>query len=558
MTRRRDRSPHRWWPLLLVLAAVVAVGAACGGGDDDDESSSSTTLAQDLTREDEAGEPQPGGEISFGLLAETNNWNPYTGQWAGSAYIVGNAIFDPLVAITDDGQPEPYLAESFESNDDFTEWTIKLRPDVTFHNGEALDAEALKTNLEAGRSSGLTAVVFLAVDTISVVDDLTVSVTMKTPWSTFPQTLSAQPGYMAAPEMLASEDGARNPIGTGPFVFGDWVVDATLDVSKNEDYWREGLPYLDGIEFRVLTDTQTRTQALTSGTVDAIQVATPEQVLEFQELGDSGEVQSFTDVGLEADETIIARNIENPPFDDPNPRLALAAGIDQDVLAETSFQGAYPGARGPFTSESPFFVEPADVGYPAYDLEKAKELVAQYEADHGEDLAFTALVPPDPAYLSIAQALQADAQNAGIYVEIEPVEQTQLITRVLTGDYQSAGFILFSSPTFDRAYPFIATPSSPSPAISLNFTRNDNPVITEEMDKARATDDRDEQVAAYRVVQEEMAKDLDRIFLVHNVGGVAYANNVHGFLSATFPDSDAEAIPGYGLSSPFTTTVWRD
>ncbi len=557
MTRRRDRSSRSTWILVGLLAALVALAAACGGGDDDD-SSSSTTLTQDLTREDEAGEPQPGGEISFGLLAETNNWNPYTGQWAGSAYIVGNAIFDPLVAITDEGAAEPYLAESIESNEDFTEWTIKLRPDVTFHNGEAFDAEALKTNLEAGRSSGLTAVVFLAVDTVSVVDPSTVTVTMKSPWSTFPQTLSAQPGYMAAPEMLESEDGARNPIGTGPFVFGDWVVDATLQVSKNDDYWRDGLPYLDGIDFRVLTDTQTRTQALTSGTVDAIQVATPEQVLEFQDLGSSGEVQSFTDGGQEADETIIALNTEKPPFDDPNARLALATGIDQDVLAETSFQGAYPGARGPFTADSPFFVEPEDIGYPAYDLEKAKELVAQYEADHGEPLAFTALVPPDPAYLAIAQALQADAQNAGIDVEIEPIEQTQLITRVLTGDYQASGFILFSSPTFDRAYPFIATPSSPAPAISLNFTRNDNPVITEEMNKARATDDREEQVTAYRVVQEEMAKDLDRIFLVHNVGGVAYANEVHGFRNITFPDTDEEAIPGYGLSSPFTTTVWRD
>src|SRR5690554_3260804 len=104
------RSPRRWLPWTLVLVALVALGAGCGGGDD--ESSSSTTLAADLTGEADAGEPQPGGNIAFGLLAETNNWNPFEGQWASSAYIVANAIFDPLVALTPEGEFEPYLAES--------------------------------------------------------------------------------------------------------------------------------------------------------------------------------------------------------------------------------------------------------------------------------------------------------------------------------------------------------------------------------------------------------------------------------------------------------------
>jgi ABC-type transport system substrate-binding protein len=551
------RSPRRILPWSLLLLTLVVVGAACGGGDD--ETSSSTTLASDLTGEEDAGPPQEGGSIAFGLLAETNNWNPFEGQWASSAYIVANSIFDPLVALNPDGEAEPYLAESITSNDDFTEWTIKLRPGITFHNDEVLDAEALKTNLDAGAASGLTAVVFSAVENVEPVDDLTVKVTMNTPWATFPLTLSAQPGYMAAPEMLASEDGPRNPVGTGPYVFEEWVVDATLDVIANDNYWRDGFPYLDSIEFQVLADTQSRTQALKSGTVDVIQTGTPEQLIEFQELGEAGDFQTFTDAGEEADETIIALNTSVPPFDDPLAREAIATGIDQDALSETSFQGALPGARGPFTEESPFYVPPEDLGYPEYDLEAARQLVEEYKAAHdGETIRFTALVPTDPTYQAIAQALQQQAAEAGIEVELQAMEQTQLITRVLTGDYEAAGFILYGSPTFDRAYPFIATPSAPYPAISLNFTRNDNPTIVEAMDAARATDDIDAQVEAYRTVQEELATDLDRIFLVHNVGGIAYTNSTHGFLSTTFPDSETQAIPGYGLSAPFTYSIWRE
>lgn len=553
------RSPRRWLPWTLVLVALVALGAGCGGGDD--ESSSSTTLAADLTGEADAGEPQPGGNIAFGLLAETNNWNPFEGQWASSAYIVANAIFDPLVALTPEGEFEPYLAESITSNDDFTEWTITLRPGITFHDDEELDADALVANLQAGQTSGLTAVVFSPVESVEVdpADELSVKVSMNTPWATFPLVLSAQPGYMASPNMLEDEDGARNPIGTGPFVFDKWVVDATLDVTKNEDYWREGFPYLDSIQFQVLADTQSRTQALESGTVDAIQTATPEQLIEFQELGESGEYQTFTDAGGEADETIIALNTAVAPFDDPLARRAIATGIDQDVLSETSFQGALPGARTPFTEESPFYVPPEELDYPEYDLEAARQLVEEYKAAHGgETIRFTALIPTDPTYQAIAQALQQQAAEAGIEVELQAMEQTQLISRVLGGDYQAAGFILYGSPTFDRAYPFIATPSAPPGTISLNFTRNDNPRIVEAMDEARKSDDLEAQVEAYRTVQEELAKDLDRIFLVHNVGGVAYTNTTHGFLASTFPDSETQAIPGYGLSSPFTYAVWID
>jgi peptide/nickel transport system substrate-binding protein len=552
----RQRSPRLLlWPALVL--ALVTLGAACGGSDSG--GSADTTLAADLTTEEDVGPPQSGGSIAFGLLGETNNWNPYEGQWASSAYIVGNAVFDPLTAVNVDGDTEPYLAESVTSNDDFTEWTITLRPGIKFHNGEDLDAAALETNLETGQTSGLTAVVFAAVSDITQVDDLSVMVTMRTPWATFPQTLSAQPGYIAAPAMLASEDGARNPVGTGPFEFENWVVDATLDVARNDDYWQDGFPYLDSIEFQVLADTQSRTQSLKSGSVDAIQVATPEQILDFQELGKDGEYQSYTDVGREVDETIIALNTETEPFNDPVARQAIATGIDQDVLAETSFLGALPGARGPFTPESPFYVPPDELGYPEYDLARAQELVEEYKSTHdGETVRFTALVPTDPTYQAIAQGLQATAAEAGIEVEIQAMEQTQLITRVLTGDYQAAGFILFSSPTFDRAYPFIATQSAPYPAISLNFTRNDNQTITDAMDAARETDDPEGQLEAFRIVQEEMAKDLDRIFLVHNVGGMAYTNDVHGFLQAKFPDTEEEAIPGYGVGAPFTHTVWRD
>lgn len=558
-TRVHHRS--RWFgPIGLVLVAgLLAFAVGCSkdappGAD----SSTGSTFQQAVDKEASAGTPQTGGQLNFGLAAETSGWNPYIGQWAGSAYIVANAIFDPLAGIDPQGDAKPYLAESFTPNADFTEWKIKLRPGINFHNGAKLDAEAVRTNLQTGRDSGLTKPVFETVTGLTVVDDLTLSVTMSKPWSTFPITLAAQPGYMAAPSQLAdTANGQSNPVGTGPFVFNSWTRDSTLKVRKNPTYWQKDRPYLDAIEFKVLTDIQGRGAALDSGAVDAIEIGLPEPLLRYQERAQAGEFQMFTDTDTDTDETIIALNTTKPPFNDPIAREAIATGLDQRDLSETSYKGAFPAAWGPFKENSPNYLSPEAAGYPKYDPERAKQLVQQYKTNHpGEELKFTALIPPDPQYSAIAQALQQRAKEFGVTVDLAAVEQTTLITRVLGGDYQASGFVLFSTPSLDRGYVFIATEPA-AQGLSLNFTRYLNPNIKKAMDDARSTADKGKQAEAYKTVQKEMAKDLDKIFLVHNVGSIVYRNNVHGVRATTFPGTNIPAYAGFS-TTPFSTSTWKD
>jgi len=554
-----DRSKSVWGRSMVVLATVACLVAGCGTGESSSSGpASSGSIAADLTKEGNAGAPQDGGALSVALTGETNSWNPYQGQWASSSYIVANAIFDPLAAVDPQGKVHGYLAQSFVANADFTQWTIRLRPDILFHNSERLDAAAVKANLEFGRKSGLTAQGFAPITAIEVLDPLTVVVKLNKPWSTFPLGLSGQPGYMAAPAMLADPSGGNKPIGTGPFVFQEWIRDAKLRVKKNPKYWRNGLPHVDSITFSVLADAQSRTQSLSSLSSNVIENSTPQQMLDLQQRAAAGSLQMITNVGQDSDETIIALNTATEPFNDPIARQAIQLGLNQDELSTTSFDGAYPAARGPSTPGSPFYLSPADAGYPPFDPVKAKELVKQYEKKHGKPLAFTALIPSDPAAASIAQALQSQAQEAGATVTLQTLEQAKLITTVLTGDYQASGFVLYSTPTLDRAYPFIATKPTPLPGLSLNFTRNDNPRITAAMDAARATDDPAQQMEQYAIVQREMATDADPIFLVHNVGGIAYANTVHGVSATTLVDGGGEARAGNGIVTPFLTSAWVD
>ena len=220
MGRASRRTTRAGRGLAAALAAVALVSACSSSASDTGAGGSAVTVGTALSSERPAGTPVPGGSLTFGISAETNSLNPYFGQWAASAYIEGNAIYEPLVALTTDGTAKPYLAESITSNPDFTEWTIGLRPGVTFHDGEKLDAAAVKGNLDYSRQSALTGAILAPITSIIAVDDTTLTVAMTSPWSTFPLTLTAQVGYMAAPAMLRSADPATaDPIGTGPFVF---------------------------------------------------------------------------------------------------------------------------------------------------------------------------------------------------------------------------------------------------------------------------------------------------------------------------------------------------
>jgi ABC-type transport system substrate-binding protein len=539
----------------VAVAALVATGCSDAGDGEDAGGGETTSDTAPVSGEgltfiaDDPGEPRQGGSLNYGLSAETDGWRTTDSRWATSSYTVGKAIFDPLAAYDEDDVPQPYLAESWESNEDFTVWTIALREGVTFHDGDALDAEAVVANLEAHRGSALTGAAMenVADGGIQAVDELTVEIRTKRPWSSLPFLLESQVGYMMAPSMLESPEGARNPVGTGPFVFGDWQTDRYLDVTANPDYWQEGLPYLDSVRFDILKDTPTRGRALETGQVQAMETNDARQIIDFRGRAEGGEFQMYTDADGETSEIFIGLNTSKPPFDDPLAREILATGLDTESLSEAAFDGLFPPARGPFQPASPEYVE---TDYPTYDEARAIELHDEYQAKHGEPLAFTANIIPTPEIQAIAQTLQQQGARAGVEVTLNSIDQATLISNAITGNYEATGFILFGAPSLDREYVFIADVPEGSP---LNFTRNRNETLIEAMDAARSTDDPEERRAQHAIVQQEMAKDLNFIWLVHQVAAVVYAPDVHGLDKASFPEGGDTGR----IVAPFLTQAWR-
>jgi peptide/nickel transport system substrate-binding protein len=525
------------------LVGLLLGTAACGGGDEENASPAQEGTVDDAS---EQGEPVEGGEITVGLEAETNSWLPSEGFFAEPGTNVAFAIYDPLMKRTADGELKPYLAESMEPNEDLTEWTLTLRPDVQFHDGTPLDAQALKTifdqYLTAPTSNVATSLAGVA--SLDVVDDLTVRYNLAAPDAAFPDVLTSAPGMPFSPTAAAAAgpDAGANPVGTGPFEFVSWQRDSALVVERNENYWQEGLPHLDKITFRPIPDEDTRLSSLQSGDIDALQTLRQSTVGRARELDG---VDNYEYLGNGSTVSLI--NTSRPPFDDVRVRQALAHAIDQpaliDVLGGT---GLTPEATQYFSPDSPFYSEEAAEAFPGYDPERAQELYDEYINDPqrsdgqpvGTDLSFTFNCPPDPSLNELSQLYQSFWSTLGMDVQLNTVEQAAHIQNAIAKDYDVQCFRAGSQAdpgfTLNRAF----TPGA------LNFTAYTSPEIDEQLEVLRTTTDLEARKKAVEAISMEISENVPNLFTGHNLTNVAVREEVKNVAGWKFPDgTSGDGVP---------------
>jgi ABC-type transport system substrate-binding protein len=529
------RRPHPSAVLALACLLLLALlGTSCSSGDSDGgdgDASSDPTGAVDEGVDSEA-DPVSGGELVYGIGAESDGWNPTTNAWGPDGVQVSRSVYDPLAAYDADGAVQPFLAESITPNDDATEWTITLREGVTFHNGDPLTAEAVKVTLEGHRDSALTAPTMAPLEQVRVVDDLTAVVEMASPWVAFPAILTAQVGVIPHPSIIEGNVNDE-PIGTGPFQFVEWVPDNRFVAERNDSYWREGLPYLDRIEYRPLIDFEARRSAFDAGDIDVFLGGAAEDIERYSAEAEAGDdVQYFADRG-ENEEGFVQLNLEAPPFDDLRVRQALAYATDAETYNQVIDLGVLRIARGPFVPESPFYV---DTGFPTFDLARAQALVEEVEAETGEELSFTLINTSDDFSRGQSGILQEMWEQAGFDVEVAFTEQTQYILDVLAGDYQAAAWRQFGSPDPDGDYQWWQSEST------LNFARVKDPEIDAALDLGRESNDPDERIEAYATLQQRFTDLLPYIWLAHVEWGIIAKPYVQGLADSTLPDG-TEAKP---------------
>ncbi|MEE1621802.1 ABC transporter substrate-binding protein [Zafaria sp. Z1313] len=430
--------------LSAALAAGVLALAGCGGGG---------TPAPGAT-----GGGQASTTLTLGTVVDATAWDPAQAH-VGHYIQMYQAAYDTLIKRAPDGELEPMLATDWEWNEDNTVFTLNLRSDVTFSDGAAFNAEAVKANLEHFKeANGPQASTMNNVESVEVVDEDTVAYHLSAPDPALPFYLANAAGFMGSPEALGTDEIVSEPVGTGPYVIdkASTVTGSQYTFTKREDYWAPELQKFDTVVFKFMQDTTARLNALVSGQVDA---ALLDPKSEAQATGAGIELTTLP-VDWQGLFLFDRAGEQVEALGDVKVRQAINHAIDRESMLQAILQG-----RGTVTSqilgETTAGYDEALDSYYDYDPEKAKSLLA--EAGYADGFSLTLPVSPgfDPViFSSIAQQLG----EVGITVQQDSVQGNDYRNNVLAGQYPAAFYGIF------QGEPWIAVGHHIGPNAAFNPT----------------------------------------------------------------------------------------
>ena len=374
-----------------------------------------------------------------------------------------------LVALSPDGEFVPWLADSWEIADDGMSVDFKLREDVTFHDGTPLTADdyawTLQRAIDPETASPGAGTMLGDVESAEAVDEHTLRLNLKGPSGVLFFNLAVAhcwtgPIPKAAFEEMGEGEFGRHPIGTGPFMFKEWVAGEKVVLERNPDYnWgpsfvQGGPPYIEQLEFRFLPEYSTIVAALEAGEIDVAEI----EAKDVQRILDTG-IFGLWETQFQGAGVFVAMNTSISPFDDINARKAFNMAVDKDVLVEAAMGGAAVALDGPITpGTGGYWAGVEEIGY-EYDLDAAKDLMEQagwvdtdgdgIREKDGESLSLTMNLSSNfEDRVRTAQILQEQYRDLGVDIELEPLENTLNLQKVWPGDYEIA-VMQMAYPEFD-------------------------------------------------------------------------------------------------------------
>ncbi|WP_158234199.1 ABC transporter substrate-binding protein [Oceaniglobus indicus] len=412
-------------------------------------------------------------------------------------------IFEPLLHTTPDLTIEPGLA-SYEMPDETT-YVLTLKDGLTFHDGTALDAEAVKANLDryldpntgSPRGSELG-----PLESIEVTGPLEITLKLSDPYAPFLQVLANRAGMIASPTAIQElgEDFATQAVGAGPYKVVSWTKNSELTLAAFDGYWR-GKPDVDQVIFRPIPDETARINNLRSGTVHLVDGVAPQFVPQV-EGDDSLTLKESPGLGFNA----FSFNTTAAPFDNADVRRAFSMAVDPQVIVQAAYFGAASPSLGAI---------PPSIGWayddtleaPRADPEGARQMLAEAGIDTPVSVEIT--VTNSPIYVRIAQILQAQANEAGFDVSINQIDSTSLITvlRERTSDLTMSPWSGRSDPDGNMFNYF--TIDGPN-----NFPGWENGEVDRLLKDARIETDEAARAKLYSEAQKIIADEAPLLFLV--------------------------------------------
>lgn len=497
------------------------------------------------------GKPKQGGSVTMGIDTEESGFDPTSARWDEGGFLYGRTVFDPIAIIDAQGNVEPYLAQSITSNADFTSFTITLKPGIVFHDGTPLDSSVLHLNLEKQASSALVGPAFATnIQDVAVSGPMSVTITTKTPWEPLPYYFAAaQTGYVAAPAMLNDPNGTSHPIGTGPFVFKEWVPNSHMTATKNPHYWRKGYPYLNQITYKPIIDPNARAAALDTGEVDLMHTNSPTSLQQFR--GDKKWAYTDNSGQVLGQPTVqcIMLNTSAAPFNNKLLREAMAKCINQVQYDQVINKGIDAPMYGLFIPGSEYYTA---TSYPKHDPHGAAQLVSQIKRDGGS-VTFNLNATSNSDVQRAAQFLQQAFQQAGMSVSINTIAQSTLINDALAGTYQATLWRQFGAVDPDLNYVWWTTQLASGP-LALNMARNVDPRIQDALLAGRTTGVKSARVKEYQKINQYLAEDMPYMWLARDTWAAVANPKVQNFANPTTP-TGKKAI-GFDEGVLWPTQIW--
>ncbi|NBJ93978.1 ABC transporter substrate-binding protein [Parablautia muri] len=391
-----------------------------GGGTEENNSSDTSGGAVS------SGEPKSGGVLRY-ASASTVSTPGYTPECSNNASLIFlTTAYEFLVTYAEDGSLAPKLATEWETDADEPSITWTLREGVTFADGMPFNAEAVKANIEEYQKSERNETNNIA--SCEVIDDTHIKMVLNS-WNS--STLEAVGFfvYYMSPEALKDVDSLRNSsCGTGPFQVTDFSPGVSVKYAKNENYWQEGKPYLDGVEIYTVDEPTTRSSAFQAGEYDLLEMDDMTIANELAMSGNYETEDNITGQGF-VSTGIIPNSAEDGPFADPLVRRALCYAIDVEAVVEAFGYGMWIELDQWATPDAVTYNN--DINHFTYDPDKARALLAEAGYPDGFTTTFTTNPGHKDEFTAIANMLE----EVGIHCEMNLVDESAQVNLYSTGTW---------------------------------------------------------------------------------------------------------------------------
>lgn len=497
----------------LAALAVMTAGAlslsACGGGGEPSAAQSPSVSTET---------PAAGGDLSILVASSMASWDPgsSTGSFPGVQWDRLYAVYGALFTVKSDGSIEYGFADDMSTDDGGATWTMTLKPGLTFTDGQPLDAEAVKANFDrfADPENNLGAVAVASLFTSEVVDETTLKLTAEEPNPVLDVLIGNNMPFVASPEAFP-EAGATmtEPVGAGPFILESWDGSVGETLTKNEDYYQEGLPYLDTLSFQIVSDPAQRVSTVVSGGAQMM------NGYPFQWISDTDNPAVGAYPVASGGIRHFVFNTQGELFDDVRARQAVQRAIDPTEMVQTLTQDpAASGSTAMFPEDSPYY-DPA-LALPESNTGEAQALVDEVVAEQG-DFEVDLLVAAVPELVRAGELLQLSLE------ELEGVEVN--LTQIEIADWRTAAFdqddfdITFYPGVFDLNSPEVGMSSLLGEGGLDNFANFSNSDLEAAVQAAESAATDEERVKAVKDIQQVY---VDQVPLV--VFGIDYRSFLHG------------------------------